>query len=1200
VLAQQTGPAPDVPTVDLSGDESKTVRILATNISDWNEGNERVILMRGKVFVQQDLVGVYLQEGIAWIASESKNGTTVYHLDIYGEAVDLEPGNGAPRRKAARMRLKLNTVGIWLKAYGDEPRHESARADALFTRALGVRGTGWAQAAAPQTLAALPQDVPQTPPLPMLPLPPLPGNTGTPSSGTLMGGSNPAQQAEQRPPELPLPLPPSPPLNPAMQPPPAPPVNQPLPLLPAQAVSQPAQWSPSPMNPPAPLPPSPSPPGSAAPTPLPTVLPSSLPPAGWIDPQLGSAQFGTAAPAGQPETPVPSINVPQPPPPPSTAPGGTQMPSDPIQFVQVPTPSAQLPGQAPAATPPIPIPNPNAKKAAAAAPPRWVTIRSRDGSALNPSKGPAQANGESVYMFPSGVNIIVMDIATRKILIDMEADRLVFWSKDGNDTSGGLPNPEGQKTNAMEFYLSGHVQIRNQQSPKETQTIRADEVYYDVSRNVAVAINADVETISPKIVYPGHFQGEIVYQVGPKRFEAVKARVFATMFPSDPGIQILFEKAVLEEQDTPKTSIFGIPFYSMKTKKTDPTPEKILTGEKATFYVENVPVMYFPTFKADADRPLGPLSGLGVNYSSIFGFQMMTTWDAFYLLGIIPDAGKKWDLYADYMTARGPGLGTSYKDEGKNLFSNFFDITNKYEFNLKLYGIYDHGTDDIGGSRGTLVPANPTDPNADTPVINPQLRGRLLAQLYMSDLPNNFTFVSQLAAISDQNYLDQYNNPEWLNGLNQDTFAYVKQQKEFWYWSAMVEDRIRPWITETNWLPKLDGYMAGVDLFNTVTWNTKVGAGYAQLLSTNAAPGSYSPTDQSTSTARLDWWQDFSLPFNIGDARVIPYVVTDLTYYSHDLAGEEAGRAYGGAGLRGSIPLSKLYPDIQSDLFNLDGIFHKIALTGNYYVAYTNIQPGQLPQLDRLNDDASNQALNNIHPLQYTLNPSNSYFLTTSPLFNPQFFALQRLVDNQVDTLGSIDVFQANLTQRWQTKRGVAGDEHLVDWMTLDLGVAVFPQAERDNFNQAIGLLSYDWLWNIGDRTSVFSNGWMDPVSGGPHFWTFGAAYNRPDRTNFTVAYRQIDPLDSKAIIASITYPLSAKYAITGSTMYDFGVQNETTTIMLTRIGTDLRTSFGFSYNSILNNFSVVFEIVPNLIPNTGKGFGGGSGGSGGLGGTQR
>ena len=56
--------------------------------------------------------------------------------------------------------------------------------------------------------------------------------------------------------------------------------------------------------------------------------------------------------------------------------------------------------------------------------------------------------------------------------------------------------------------------------------------------------------------------------------------------------------------------------------------------------------------------------------------------------------------------------------------------------------------------------------------------------------------------------------------------------------------------------------------------------------------------------------------------------------------------------------------------------------------------------------------------------------------------------------------------------------------------------------------------------------------------------------------------------------------------MYDFGVNTQVNTIMLTRIGTDIRFSFGFSYNSILNNFGVMMEIVPNMFPSSGRGPG--------------
>ena len=128
--------------------------------------------------------------------------------------------------------------------------------------------------------------------------------------------------------------------------------------------------------------------------------------------------------------------------------------------------------------------------------------------------------------------------------------------------------------------------------------------------------------------------------------------------------------------------------------------------------------------------------------------------------------------------------------------------------------------------------------------------------------------------------------------------------------------------------------------------------------------------------------------------------------------------------------------------------------------------------------------------------------------------------------------------------------------------------------------MQYDWLWNIGDRTALFSNGWFEPEAGGPRVFNFGTTISRPDKSSFTLAYRQIDPLNSRAVVASVQYPVEHQVrARRHQHLYDFGVNTQVNTIMLTRVGTDVRFSFGFSYNSILNNFGVMVEIVPNLFP---------------------
>jgi hypothetical protein len=313
-------------------------------------------------------------------------------------------------------------------------------------------------------------------------------------------------------------------------------------------------------------------------------------------------------------------------------------------------------------------------------------------------------------------------------------------------------------------------------------------------------------------------------------------------------------------------------------------------------------------------------------------------------------------------------------------------------------------------------------------------------------------------------------------------------------------------------------------------------------------------------------------------------VNNDLTYYSEDLTHNEVGRFYIGGGLRGSIPFSRLYCDIQSELFNLNGIYHKIVLSGNYYIAHSTTAFNQLPQLDQLNDNATDQALRDIKPLEPVYNPTHGLALKFSPLFDPQLYAISRLVDNRIDTLDNVQVLELDLRQRWQTKRGFPGMEHIVDWMTLDLSGSWFPNSSRDQIGPDFSYFAYDWTWNVGDRTALVSSGWFDPSTNGPRVFSIGAYLNRPDRTSFFVGYRQIDLLNSQAITGAVTYVFSPKYAMTFSSTYDVGTSIQSNNFVLTRMGSDVQVSLGFNYNSTLSSFGVNFEIIPNVVPQSHRG----------------
>jgi hypothetical protein len=1029
--------------------EYKPLVLYADDMTTWTEGARRIILLKGKVWIELGIFHVRMTEGVVWLNEASKRTTGIFHVGVYGEgAISLEDG---PRTlEGRRCLIDLSTRGeVKLKAYSNKVRQQALVQDPLYLRGQAV----YAPQAGPQATSAIQR-------------------TSYDERSTPATGPNVKVVPVQQGPQPPLPWPPPvPPTGPA---------------------------------------PTTTPPGP------PTVVPQPTPP------------------------PVPLV-----PPPNANTPA-----------VPTPGPATRPPVDIRQANPPPPPPQP------AEGPPRQISIVPRSSVPLQSQSFP-MPNGETAVVVTSGVILTVRSTDPQVGLIDIEADRLVFWTRgDTQKMFNRLQSPQGQSSRNLEFYLAGNVEIREKSGP-ELRLIRADEVYYDANRNTALALRADLQFNRPGVPYPIHLRALELQKLSPTQYRALEAEVFASQLPSDPGLKVVVADTTLEERRVPRRSIFGRQVVDRRTGQPVFETQELFDSKDVLFKLEDFPVFYLPFLKGDAAEPFGPLRNLSFNYNRIFGFEVMTTFNMYQLIGMDRIPGTKWDLEADYLTIRGPALGTTFDYAGFNLC----DIPNRYVGQVKAYGIDDTGKDILGGGRGEND-------------HHPELRGRLTWRQDVQDLPDGFSVQSQLSALSDHNFLEQYYKREFDQDPNQETFLYVKQQNGNWAWTGLVEPRIRNWVTETERLPQFDGYLIGQSIFDLLTYNTRVSAGYDQLKVSEAPPPPTESTDRNISTARFDWWQEISLPFTLGPFRFVPYLVGDLTYYTQDLAGTDRGRVYGAAGLRASLPLSRIYPDIQSDLFNVNGINHKIVLSANYFNAETNTHFNQLPQLDRLDDDATDQSRRDITRKEPLYNPANGIYLATSPLFDPQVYAIRRLVDNRIDTLDDIDELQMDIRQRWQTKRGYPGQQHIIDWITLDLSATYFPQANRDNFGEPLAFLEYDWVWNVGDRTALASTGWYDPIDHGAHVFTFGAFLNRPDRTNFFIGYRELSPINSQTLTAAVTYVFSPKYAVTASTTYDFGSSKALgNTIMLSRMGSDLLVSLGITYNAILNSFGVSFEVFPNLLP---------------------
>lgn len=823
-------------------------------------------------------------------------------------------------------------------------------------------------------------------------------------------------------------------------------------------------------------------------------------------------------------------------------------------------------------------------------------------------------DGTQRLVYTSGLIInVVYDLDTPKGPIQQEyefaADNLVMWVKNlgGRDLTGGLPiDPaaDGDSRIELELYMTGNVVVRTKdeqiinalwnERTVNTRTLRAEQLYYDVNKNRAVALQADLELAFDNLKDTVHLQAERLERRGKSEWHGTRAAAFSSKLPSDPGVEFLSSEVTLTERETERRNIFGLRYRKLPTGELDTSYEKTLTGTNTRVEVLGVPIFYTPYLKTDPSQPLGPLLGISFGNDRIFGAQFFTTWDVYNLLAFRPPPGHKWRLYVDYLDKRGPAGGTDYN------YSNpdFFGFFGKNLGFVKLYGVSDRGQDIFGFYRGV-------EPVQSLPASDPRrnyrtfFRGRALwrnqQEIFADRDEDNqltsgpfLTLQNQFAHQSDKNFFEQYYKQEFLTGPNQETFAYLSGSTGRLHGSVLAQGgQDRNWMTETRWLPQAKAALVGQSLFDTFTYTSRADLGYANFRPSQVYPPPLLPTEQKRlDTGRADWWNELAVPLAAGPLKVVPYGVFDLTGYTEDLNGNSRGRVYGAGGARASLSFSRLYADADSEIFNVRGLNHKATLHSNYYYARSSVRYTDLPQLDRLDDDTIDFTRRNITPFQSSfVKGPDGLALMNSPIFDPQQLAIRRLVDNRVDTRDDIQVVQLGLDQRLQTKRGYPGREHTIDWLTFDTSVSLFPQPDKDNYGKSAAFLEYHTLWNVGDQTALTSSGWFDPFVSGARYYNVGAYINRPDRTSFYFGYRETNPVNSKAVIGAIGYQLTKKYGVSVSSNYDFGTQQAlSNTFTVSRTGTDLTVLIGLTYNQLTNNTGFMFSIVPNIASGTAYG----------------
>jgi hypothetical protein len=794
------------------------------------------------------------------------------------------------------------------------------------------------------------------------------------------------------------------------------------------------------------------------------------------------------------------------------------------------------------------------------------------------------ATGERVVISNAGLNLVVDGMAELGS-VDVSADRLVMWTQgDSEPLMGGAGLVQGEQT-PLELYLEGNIVFR-----QGDRVLFAQRMYYDVRRQVGVVLDSEMVGNVPTFDGAIRLRSRVLEQISPTQFLATDASLTTSQL-GVPSYDLRTGSMLYEDIQEPEIDAEG---RALVDADGDPLIKhrRMATSRGNTIYFGQVPVFYWPVLAANLEEPAYYLRDFQVRQDRIFGTALFVDWNAYQVLGIKnAPKGTKWDFSTDYLSMRGPATGTSFTYNTPTIFGYPYKASGLFD----AWGIHDDGHDNLGLDRRDLQPEKGP------------WRGRIFSRDRFQ-LPNDFRLTTELAVISDYNFQEQYFEQEWDQFKDETNDIELKQQRDYWSWAVYGQMRLNDFYTETQWMPRFDHFTMGRSLLDDrLTWFEHTNVGYAQLAiqqpPTNAAdlasfsylpwvphlsptvPG-FSPTGDREATR-----QEIDLPFDINGVKLVPYALGEISHWGQVLDGSDFSRAYGQLGARGSVPFWSINPNIRSQLFNVNGIAHKISFDVDASVTQTsNSQsPYNLPLYDLIDDQSI---------LRYRQLLATYDFGTPNPVplkYDERNYALRYGLMNSVaspstEIAGNMAAIRLGARQRWQTKRGAPGKQRVVDWMTFDVQGVVFPDPNRDNFGTAVGLVNYTWRWYLGDRTTVVSDGVYDFFSGAPQYTSVGMYLNRPPRGSLYAGIMQLNgPINSTVLATSYNYRMSPKWISTaGSTFALNHSGNIGENFALTRIGEAFLFNVSMNVDVSKGNVGAAFSLQPRFLSRTGLGGGNG------------
>ncbi len=458
------------------------------------------------------------------------------------------------------------------------------------------------------------------------------------------------------------------------------------------------------------------------------------------------------------------------------------------------------------------------------------------------------------------------------------------------------------------------------------------------------------------------------------------------------------------------------PDYKILAKRLKIVPGEYIEAEEAVMYVGRTPVMYFPHYRRSLKRHPNNFE-FTPGYRSLYGPFLLGTYNSYW--------NDQFDsaLHLDYRQRRGFGAGP--------------------DFNYEL------GPWGIGSFRGYYLHDDSPNLSATTntaPVKSDRFR---VSFTYDGQWTTNLSAKVVVRDQSDPFVIRDFFESEYLKNNQPSSFLEINHLWPNFSLDLLAEPQINDFFQTVERLPDLKLSAIRQQLGDTpLYYEGESSVGYFRFQSAL-------PNGTNYSAMRADTFHQVLLPETFfGWLNVTPRVGGRFTHYGSEdgtgLSTADQNRGVFNTGAEVSFKLSRLWTDVQSKFWDVDGLRHVLEPSFNYvYVPSPSHAPAELPQFD-----------------------TELSSLRLLPIDYPDY--------NSIDSIDTQNVLRLGVRNRLQTKRG-GNVESVLSWAVYT-DWRLDPQPGQSRFSEVYSDLTARparWLLLTSQtRFDVDSGRWMEADHG--------------------------------------------------------------------------------------------------------------------------